>query len=347
MSTIRQEPRQHVLDNEYVINNINTKPPAYDEALHANGSTSEKAENDSPPPAYGVWTTSVYTNGYTGLAQEQSPQLTRLSAAGTPNQCAFSNCNSAKTRSPVLEVNSRRCCYKVLVTLVIIQFLAIIGLITALAIIRTRHPIDYEYPPYAGCGEYTYFPNPDDCGKFYKGVEDMIFSMSCPYGLYFNEAIQLCDFPHNVSCSTAPNTNGNQDLTFTSAGDNEHWVYADGQELGHHDDWTKTLTVTVPYNTKVIAVMIIDYGVIGGLLGSFSDGRVTDSSWKCTRNYFNQWQLATFDDRAWPAAEASREQGDVNWGIHPNIASNAKWIWAGRYVSAYKNTIVYCRKKLV
>ena len=92
--------------------------------------------------------------------------------------------------------------------------------------------------------------------------------------------------------------------------------------------------------------MIIDYGFIGGLLGSFSDGRVTDSTWKCTRNYFNQWQLATFDDRAWPAAEASREQGDVSWGTNQNIASNAKWIWAGRYISSYKNTIVYCRKKL-
>ena len=138
-----------------------------------------------------------------------------------------------------------------------------------------------------------------------------------------------------------------EDLIFTSAGDNEHWVYADGKQIGYNNEWTTTVSCTVPGNTKVVAVMIKDFwGGVGGLLGSFSDGTITDNTWKCTRTYSEQWNLATFDDNAWPAAVATRGQEDVIGGPKSDIASNAKWIWAGPYETNADVVIVYCRKKM-
>ena len=133
---------------------------------------------------------------------------------------------------------------------------------------------------------------------------------------------------------------------FTVTADNELWVYADGQEIGHHKDWKTTIKVTLPETTKVVAVKINDYGVIGGLLGSFSDGNVTDHSWKCSREYSESWNLPSFDDSAWPTAIATRGQGDSVWGTQPNIAKNAKWIWAGPYETKTSSVTVYCKKRL-
>ena len=137
-----------------------------------------------------------------------------------------------------------------------------------------------------------------------------------------------------------------QQLQFTATGDNELWIYADGDEIGHHNNWQTTIKVTVPQTTFVLAVKIYDYGVVGGLLGSFSDGSVTDSSWKCTRTYSESWNLPLFDDSAWPAAVATRGQGDSIWGTQPSIAKNAKWIWAGAYETKSPSVTVYCRKQL-
>ena len=97
--------------------------------------------------------------------------------------------------------------------------------------------------------------------------------------------------------------------------------------------------------------MIIDTGVVGGFLGGFSDGNVTDSSWKCTRNFDNQWKSPTFNDSAWPAALATRGQGNENngnqWDVQPNVPIYAKWIWADFYHTGRNGpVIVYCRKRL-
>ena len=136
-------------------------------------------------------------------------------------------------------------------------------------------------------------------------------------------------------------------MQFTATADNELWIYADGQQIGYHFNWPTTTTVTIPETTKVIAAKINDYdNVVGGFLGSFSDGSVTDSSWKCTRNYSDEWKLSTFDDSAWPAAVATRGQGDRTWGTQPQIANNAKWIWAGSYETVNPTVTVYCRKRL-
>ena len=97
----------------------------------------------------------------------------------------------------------------------------------------------------------------------------------------------------------------------------------------------------------MIAVKITDYGVIGGLLGSFSDGTtVTDSSWRCSRTFYDGWTAPNYDDSSWPFAVASRGQGDLVWGIRPGVAASARWIWSGSYTTDRPPVTVYCRKRI-
>ena len=134
-------------------------------------------------------------------------------------------------------------------------------------------------------------------------------------------------------------------IRFTSAGDNEHWIYADGVQIGHFAAYNTPNTVAITEETKLIAVKTYDFDTYGGLIGSLSNGVVTDGSWKCTREYKAGWETLTFDDSNWPAATATRGQGDPgDWARIPAIASSAKWIWAGSYGDTKITT--YCRKKL-
>ena len=112
-------------------------------------------------------------------------------------------------------------------------------------------------------------------------------------------------------------------------------------------NWPTAITVTALTNATVVAVKILDYGGFAGFLGSFSDGSVTDSSWKCTTTAVsNNWTLPTFDNSAWPFAVATLINGDGPWGILTEIASNAKWIWSGSYVTGDAGATAYCRKML-
>ena len=129
-------------------------------------------------------------------------------------------------------------------------------------------------------------------------------------------------------------------LTFTSLADDEHWVYADGVEVGH-GFIANRITVTIPDNTKLIAVKAVDYNNYAGFIGSFSNGAVTDGSWKCSRDLVTDWQKLNFDDSKWSAPTATRDNGDLS---AKDIAKSAKWIWAGAYNDA--KTTVYCRKRL-
>ena len=134
----------------------------------------------------------------------------------------------------------------------------------------------------------------------------------------------------------------------TTRADDESWIYIDGQLIVYNTVYFQTVTVIVPYTATVVAIQVFDTGGgWGGLLGSFSDGDVTDASWKCTKTYSDGWNKSIFDDSAWPAAHAMIMNGDPSspWPSATNIASNAKWIWAGSYQSP-TTSIVYCRKLL-
>lgn len=55
------------------------------------------------------------------------------------------------------------------------------------------------------------YADPNDCSKYISCNGGVLFSRSCSPGLYWNQAVGICDWPANVQCSggsvsTAPPT---------------------------------------------------------------------------------------------------------------------------------------------
>ena len=119
-------------------------------------------------------------------------------------------------------------------------------------------------------------------------------------------------------------------------------MFADGQSLGKDRDWRKPTTYLVPGNTRVLSVAGEDYGGgYLGILGSTSNGQVTDGTWKCSSSLSSGWNSPDFDDQDWPSARVIANHGDLPWRKIKGIAETAKWIWANN-----NEDFVYCRLKL-
>ena len=113
--------------------------------------------------------------------------------------------------------------------------------------------------------------------------------------------------------------------TFTCKGTME--LFADGISKGKTDDRGRTTTdFVIPSNTKIIAVKAKSFRP--GIRGSFSNGLVTNSSWKCSDRFNHGWNILGFDDGNWPAAvEIPQHHGDALEGNIAGIDPTAKWIW--------------------
>ena len=62
------------------------------------------------------------------------------------------------------------------------------------------------------------------------------------------------------------------------------YVYADGKYIGTDDNgWTTPSTFMIPCNFKVIAIKGWDTGGPAGIIGSFSNGLVTDRRYTSLR----------------------------------------------------------------
>ena len=97
--------------------------------------------------------------------------------------------------------------------------------------------------------------------------------------------------------------------------------------------------------TMVIAIKGHNNDGPGGIIGSFSDGLVTDGTWKCERNVSDDWNMEKFDDSTWSYAVAEETSDGKLWNSFPSgISTNAKRIWSGSYEDEYVD--VYCRKKI-
>ena len=123
--------------------------------------------------------------------------------------------------------------------------------------------------------------------------------------------------------------------------DNVMEIFADGQSLGKGSDWTKPTTYHVPGNTRVLSVAGEHYGQYFGILGSISNGQVTNETWKCSSVPSPGWNFPNFDDQDWPFAKVIANHGNLPWGTIHGIAETAKWIWANN-----TEDTVYCRLKL-
>lgn len=119
-------------------------------------------------------------------------------------------------------------------------------------------------------------------------------------------------------------------------------MFADGVSLGQDNDWTSPTEYVIPGNTRVISVSGIDKGLQCGILGSFSNGMVTNASWKCNNVKYPGWNFPDFDDSNWPAAVEVAKHGDEPWRKIAGITLTAKWIWT----FDKEDDNVYCRLNL-
>ena len=132
------------------------------------------------------------------------------------------------------------------------------------------------------------------------------------------------------------------EFTATFTCDNKMEMFADGQSLGTDNNWGNPTTYLVPGNTRVLSVAGKDHG--GGhfgILGSTSNGQVTNETWKCSSVLSSGWNSPDFDDQDWPFARVIAKHGAGPWGTIHGIAETAKWIWANN-----NNDTVYCRLTL-
>lgn len=108
-------------------------------------------------------------------------------------------------------------------------------------------------------------------------------------------------------------------------------LFADGISLGKDNGQKNTATdFIIPANTKIIAVEAKNFHSPPGILGSLSNGLVTDSGWKCSSRVHPGWNHRDFDDRNWPAAVVVARHGDGPEGYIAGIDPTAKWIWTKR-----------------
>ena len=97
--------------------------------------------------------------------------------------------------------------------------------------------------------------------------------------------------------------------------------------------------------THVIGIKCKDTGGQAMTLASFSNGQVTDGSWKCSRTYEDGWSSPYFDDSTWDKAFEIAPNVAKTWPWHqiPGISASAKYIWLKKWNNVGKHT-VYCRK---
>ena len=129
-------------------------------------------------------------------------------------------------------------------------------------------------------------------------------------------------------------------------------MFADGLPLvlNHaYDDLNEATRIIIPNGTKVFAIHAKDYYYDEGILGSFSNGQVTDATWKCRLSpVLSEWASADFDDSSWPAAVKHADYDSKPWKKKiQNISDDAKWI-STTYTDNTKNgSEVYCRVRLL
>jgi len=131
-------------------------------------------------------------------------------------------------------------------------------------------------------------------------------------------------------------------------GDDNLTVFADGRLVGYNGGaWDKARWFSFPSETKVITVFVYNRpNGFGGFLGVFSNGAVTDSSWKCKESFIKPddgWEQTNFTDNTWPNAFVRHD----NSGRHSSnrvfgIPNDVHWISAENHYA----TRFICRRRI-
>ena len=122
----------------------------------------------------------------------------------------------------------------------------------------------------------------------------------------------------------------NNNITGNVSIDNKGTIYADGKFVRNITRWTEASPVTLLANTTCVVIEGKTTGGVGAILGSFSNGILTDESWQCIISNAAKSQLV------WPKAKSHARNNiktDSVWikknSNKPvaNIDGNATWIW--------------------
>ena len=124
----------------------------------------------------------------------------------------------------------------------------------------------------------------------------------------------------------------NDNITGNVSIDNVGTIYADGKFVRNITRWTEASPVTLLANTTCVVIEGKTTGGVhdvGAILGSFSNGILTDESWQCIISNAAKSQLV------WPKAKShapnNNKIGSVWIKISKkpiaNIDRNATWIW--------------------
>merc|ERR1712179_841014 len=81
------------------------------------------------------------------------------------------------------------------------SMIAAVFLLSALAFAASSPVQSMVCPQYTALDHPTFYPNPEDCGSYYKcNAGGAPVLMPCPPGLYWNTELRVCDWPSNVEC---------------------------------------------------------------------------------------------------------------------------------------------------
>ncbi|XP_055956827.1 uncharacterized protein LOC130010452 isoform X2 [Patella vulgata] len=118
--------------------------------------------------------------------------------------------------------------------------------------------------------------------------------------------------------------------------DDDMYFYADGVLMANDSSWTNLIQIDLPDNTTVLGVHCVDRGGYGGIYVTFTLNKTytTDSSWKCSAKFEENWSTPDFEDGKWNAAFSTYEPHH----------KRTNWIWTSEFHEGDRN--VYCRKKI-
>lgn len=159
----------------------------------------------------------------------------------------------------------------------------------------------------------------------------------------FESLLSSCFVAHEMKNVVTIMTPSIPDFTATFTCRDSMELFADGISLGKDNGGWRTATdFVIPGDTKIIAVEAKSSHYRPGILGSFSNGLVTNSNWKCSERSHLRWNSPDFDDSSWPAAWEVQRHGDGPGGYIAGIDRTAKWIWTFRQ----RLGSCYCRLNL-
>ncbi|XP_020624694.1 uncharacterized protein LOC110062175 [Orbicella faveolata] len=179
-----------------------------------------------------------------------------------------------------------------------------------------------------------------ELNKHERSLFDVNSNLHDQQGVIFTMILKE-NLPYDSETTKPPRRKKDFTAKFTCRDSME--LFVDGISLGKDNGGWRTATdFVIPGNTKIIAVEAKSSHYHPGILGSFSNGLVTNSNWKCSERSHLRWNSPDFDDSSWPAAWEVQRHGDGPGGYIAGIDRTAKWIWTFRQ----RLGSCYCRLNL-